>query len=100
MNSNLSINVNPEELDNNGDSILAQYKEIVEAMQEIQEATKGLSSWESVNKDKYEEKLNNAFPKMQEMAEAIASYGNVAKITSRAIRNTESAISRRIDMSN
>ena len=98
MNSNLSINVNPEELENNGDSILALFKTIEEAIAEIQEATKGLASWQSVNKDKYEAKLNAALPKMQEMAEAIASYGNVAKITSRAIRNTESIISRQIDM--
>lgn len=98
MNSNLSINVNPEELAEKGNEILTQYKLIEEAIKEIQEATNGLSSWVSANKDRYDARIKAAIPKMQEMAEVIASYGNVANITSRAIINTENIIAKNIEM--
>ena len=98
MNSNLNISVNPEELADKANIILAQYKIIDEAINEINEAKAGLASWQSANKDKYEARINNALPKMVEMADAIASYGNVANITSQAIINTENIIAKNIDM--
>ena len=98
MNSNLNISVNPEELQEKADVILEQYKVINEALAEIQEATNRLSSWKSSNKDKYDARIQSALPKMNEMAEAIQSYGNVASITSRAIINTENIISKNIEM--
>ncbi len=98
MNGNLNLSVDPLKLEEKGDAILAQYKVIKEAIEEIKEAKQGLSTWQSENKDRYEAKLNEALPKMEEMADAIASYGNVAKITSQSVINTERIIARNIDM--
>ncbi len=96
--SDLNINVNPEALDEKGQRILEQARIISEALQEIETAKSGLNSWQSTNKDKYDAKITAALPKMREMEEAVASYGGVARETSRVIRNTEAAISRTIDL--
>lgn len=97
MNSDLNIRINPEALDEKAEKILAQVKVIDEALKEIETAKSILNSWESVNKEKYDAKINAALPKMHEMNEVIASYGGVARVTSGAIRDTENIISRAID---
>ena len=94
---NLNFSINPESLNEKGQNILNQFKIIDEAINDIRNSQSALSSWQSANKDKYEAKINNALPKMEEMARAVASYGNVAKITSQAIVNTENIISKAME---
>ena len=91
--NDLNISINPELLDEKGNAINEQFKVIMEAIEQIESSQSRLASWHSTNKEKYEAKVNEVLPKMKEMAEAINSYGNVAKITSRAILNTEKIIS-------
>ena len=92
--NDFNVSINPESLDEKGKEILAQFKVINDAINEIENAKQNLASWQSQNKDKYEAKIVNALPKMREIAEVISSYGSVAQITSRAILNTEEKISR------
>ena len=89
----LNISINPELLDEKGVSINEQFKIIEEAIRGIEEAQNLLSTWHSTNKDKYESRVKEVLPKMKEMADAINSYGNVARVTSRAILKTEKIIS-------
>ena len=95
--NDLNISINPEMLDEKGVAINEQFKVIVEAIDQVESAQTHLSSWQSVNKDKYEARVNDVLPKMKEMADAINSYGNVARVTSRAILNTEKIISNSMD---
>ncbi len=95
--NDLNVSINPESLDEKGKAILDQFKIIEDSIKEIEDSKAQLASWQSQNKDKYEAKINAALPKMHEMSEAISSYGSVARITSRAIVNTENKISRAID---
>ena len=44
-----------------------------------------------------ETKINAALPKMQEMAEAVKSYGDVASLTSRRLDRAENILSDQID---
>ncbi len=97
MNGDLNIRINPEALEEKGKKILEQAKVIRESLEEIETAKSTLNSWESVNKEKYDAKINAALPKMREMVEVIESYGGVAGATSGAIRDTENLISRAID---
>ena len=92
--NDLNVSINPESLDEKGQAILDLFKTIEEAIKDIENAKSRLASWQSQNKDKYEAKIVAALPKMHEMAEVISSYGSVAKITSRAIIDTENKISR------
>ena len=89
----LNISINPELLDEKGVSINDQFKIIMEAIEGIENAQNLLATWHSINKDKYEAKVNDVLPKMKEMADAINSYGNVARVTGRAILKTEKIIS-------
>lgn len=91
------ISISPESLDEKGESVLQEFKKIEEAIRDIEESKAKLSSWKSVNKDRYEAKLNEALPKMREMSEAVSSYGSVAKISSRRIIEAERKISRALD---
>ena len=95
--NDLNISINPELLDEKGTAINEQFKVIVEAIEQVESSQSKLSSWHSTNKEKYEARMNEVLPKMKEMADAINSYGNVAKITSRAILNTEKIISGSMD---
>ncbi len=95
----LNISINPELLDEKGVAINEQFKIIDDAINEIESAQSLLASWHSVNKDKYETKVKDVLPKMKEMADTINSYGNVARVTGRAIINTEKIISDSIDAS-
>ena len=95
--NDLNISINPELLDEKGTIINEQFKIIEEAIAQVESSQSRLSSWQSTNKEKYEARLNEVLPKMKEMAAAINSYGNVAKITSRAILNTERMISKSMD---
>lgn len=95
--NDLNIRINPEALDEKAKKILQEAKVIRESLEEIQNAKSALNSWESVNKEKYDAKINAALPKMHEMVQVIESYGGVAGATSGAIRDTENLISRAID---
>ena len=95
--NDLNISINPQMLDEKGVAINEQFKVVVEAIDQIESSQRHLASWQSSNKDKYEARINEVLPKMKEMAEAINSYGNVARITSRAILNTEKIISDSMD---
>ena len=89
----LNFKVKPELLNEKGIAINEQSKTIVEAIEEIRTAQSNLASWQSTNKDKFEKMINDLLPEIQEMADVINSYGNVARVTSRAIMNTEKIIS-------
>ena len=95
--NDLNIRINPEALDEKAKKVLEQAKLIRESLEEIETAKAALNSWQIVNKDKYDTKINAALPKMYEMVEVIESYGGVAGATAGAIRDTESLISRAID---
>ncbi len=95
--NDLNISINPQLLDEKGMSIVELFKVISDSIDQIERACSNLSSWQSANKDKYEAKLKEMLPRMREMADVIQSYGNVAKITSRAILNTERIISNSMD---
>ena len=93
----INFSISSDELDEKGKMINQQFRIIEEALQEIEEAKGKLASWESRNKDKYENKINTALPKMHEMANAIKSYGDVASLTSRRLNHAESVLSSQID---
>ena len=95
--NDLNISINPEMLDEKGVAINERFKVIIEAIDQVESAKSHLASWQSTNKDKYEARINDVLPKMKEMADAINSYGNVARVTSRAILNTERIISNSMD---
>jgi len=96
-NGDLNFSVSTEDLDAKGTEIDNIYKDIEEALQEIEDAKKGIASWQSQNKDKYEARINKALPKMHEMGEVIASYGGVAHHTSRRLTDVEQKISRAME---
>lgn len=97
VNEDVSFSISSEELDEKGKMIVQQYKVIEDALKEIEDSKAKLASWKSRNKDKYETKINAALPKMQEMAEAVKSYGDVASLTSRRLDRAENILSDQID---
>ena len=91
------FSIQPQELSEKGSGILKVCGEMRESLDAIEDAMKGLESWESVNKTKYEEKIKRAMPKMHELVDVIESYGNVARQTASRIISTEDYISGQID---
>jgi len=92
MNSDLNFAVSTEGLDEKGRTILEQAKIIREALDDIQKAKARLDSWQSENKTLYDEKINRALPKMNEMSEVVMSYGDVACLTAGRLRSVEEKI--------
>ena len=91
------FNIDPEGLDEKGKFILAKEKEIEDALQDIIDAKKLLEGWVSPNKERYEAKVNNVLPKMQEMKETLKLYGTVATNAAERVRNSENMIANRIE---
>ena len=96
----LDLNMNPEELHVKGDAILQHAKNIKEQLETIETAMNGLSSWQSQSKEKYDSKVKMALPRMNEMVDAIASYGGVANVASNAVKTAELSIEKTLDNDN
>ena len=92
-----NFSIKPQELDEKGSGILKTCDEMRDSLEAIVEAMKGLESWESVNKGKYEQKIKDSLPQMYELIDVIDSYGKVARQTSSRIISTENYISGQID---
>ena len=60
-------------------------------------ARKSLDGWVSQNKDRYDNKVGNALPKLYEMTEVIDSYAGVAVQTSEKAVAVENKIAAAID---
>ena len=91
------FNIDPEGLEEKGNFILSKEKEIEEALQEIDDAKKLLEGWVSPNKDRYEAKVNNVLPKMQEMINSLKMYGTVATNAAERVKNSENIIASKIE---
>ena len=98
MNGDLNFSVSIEGLEEKGTEVDKLYKEIEDALQEIEDAKKGIASWQSQNKDRYEARINNAMPKMHEMGDVIMSYGGVLHQTSKRLTDVENKISRAMEI--
>ena len=92
-----NFSVDPKELDERGFDILRLCKEMSEAIDEFEDSLKGLESWRSDDKDKYDAKFRSALPHMHEMVEVIESYGKVARKTANNLVSTESFIAKQLD---
>lgn len=91
-----SFSISPEALDEKGTRILKVCDGMRETLSEIETAMKGLESWHSGNKVKYEAKVKRDLPSMYELVDVIESYGKVARQTSNKIISTENTIARSI----
>ena len=92
-----NFSIRPQELDEKGTGILKVCESMRESLEAIETAMKGLESWNSENKIKYEAKIKRALPNMYELVDVIESYGGVARQTSSRIISTENYISSQID---
>ena len=97
MGGDFNFSIKPEELGEKGSSIMKICTEMRDSLENIEESLNGLSSWQSVNKVKYEEKIRRALPSMHELVNVIESYGKVAHQTAARIISTEDYISGQID---
>ena len=97
MNGELNFSISTEGLSEKGKEILNQAKIINEAINDINAARSSLESWVSTNKDRYDNRIANALPKMQEMVDVIDSYGKVAIQTSAKATEVERKIASAID---
>lgn len=100
MNNDLNFMISTEGLFDKGKAIGKESKVIKEALQEINEARKSLDGWVSQNKERYDNKLANALPKMYEMTEVIDSYSGVAVQTSERAVAVENKIASAIENGN
>ena len=93
--SDLNLSINTEELDEKGKEIQNQFKIIDEAIKDIEGVMKGkLASWQSQTKEEYVARLTNMITHMNDMAEAIVSFGNVARIASQSVVEAENEVAR------
>ena len=91
------FNIDPDGLDEKGKEILNEARIIEEALEEINNAKKLLEGWNSPNKEKFENKVNETLPKMSEMTEALSMYGKVATEAAVKVKNTEARVANEID---
>ena len=87
--SDIDFSISTEGLVEKGNAIAEQAKEIESALHDIDDARKSLDGWVSANRARYDAKLANALPKMEEMVEVIDSYSKVAVQTSNRIVDVE-----------
>ena len=92
-----SFRISPESLDNEGKNVLEIAKGMRDSLEQIKNAMSNLDSWVSLNKQKYENRIMQELPKMNELVDVIESFGGVARQTSRKIINAENKISRSMD---
>ena len=97
MNGEINFSISTEELTEKGREIEKNSKIIRDALESINEARTSLEGWVSTNKDKYDSRIARALPKMQEMIDAIESFGRVAVETSNRAMETEQKIASAID---
>ena len=94
------FSVSTEGLQDKGKIIGEEAINIREALADIKHARGSLDAWISKNKDKYESKIISTMPKLEEMADVVAGYANVAKETANRIINVENKIAAAIDSDN
>lgn len=99
MNGDLNFSISTEGLIEKGKEIEKEAKIISEALNDINDARASLEGWVSTNKDKYDSRIANALPKMNEMVEVIDSFGKVAIQTSERATAVEDKIANAIDNS-
>ena len=97
MNGELNISISTEGLTDKGKEIAKESNVIKEALNDINDARSSLASWVSTNKEKYDNRIASALPKMNEMTEVIDSYANVAVQTSERAQAVENKIASAID---
>lgn len=97
MNSDLNFMVSTEGLQEKGKIIGEESQKIKEALADIDAARKSLDGWISQNKERYDNKLAGALPKMHEMTEVIDSYSGVAIQTSERAVAVENKIASAIE---
>ena len=97
MNGELNFSISTEGLAEKGKEIENETKIIKEALNDINDARASLEGWVSINKDKYDVRLANALPKMNELVETIDLYSKVAVQTSERALDVENKISNAID---
>lgn len=97
MNGELNFSISTEGLSDKGKEIENQAKVIAEALNDINDARSSLESWVSANKERYDNRIASALPKMSEMVEIIESYSKVAIQTSRRATEVENKIASAID---
>ncbi len=97
MNSDLDFMVSTEGLHDKGKEIVEESAKIKEALADIDAARKSLDGWVSQNKERYDNKLASALPKLYEMTEVIDSYSGVAIQTSERAVAVENKIAAAIE---
>ncbi len=97
MNGDLNFMVSTEGLSDKGKEIGKESQVIKEALADIDAARKSLDGWVSQNKDRYDNKLASALPKLVEMTEVIDSYSGVAIQTSERAVAVENKIAAAIE---
>ena len=97
MNNELNFSISTEGLTEKGQTIEKEGKIISEALNDINEARSSLEGWVSVNKDRFDNRIANVLPKMNEMVEVINSYSKVAIQTSERATAVENKIASAID---
>lgn len=97
MNGELNFSISTEGLTEKGKEIAKESNIIKEALNDINEARSSLASWVSTNKEKYDNRISAALPKMNEMTEVIDSYSKVAVQTSERAQAVENKIASAID---
>ncbi len=97
MNSDLDFMVSTEGLHDKGKEIGEESAKIKEALADIDAARKSLDGWVSQNKERYDNKLASALPKLYEMTEVIDSYSGVAIQTSERAVAVENKIAAAIE---
>jgi len=97
MNGDVNFMVSTDELYEKGKAIGEESQKIKEALVDIDAARKSLDGWVSQNKERYDNKLGNALPKLYEMTEVIDSYSGVAVQTSNRAVAVENKIAAAIE---
>lgn len=97
MNGELNFSISPEGLADKGKEIQRLAKVISDALADINAARSSLEGWVSTNKDRYEERIVSALPKMNELVDTINSYSRVAIQTSERVREVENRIAKSIN---
>ena len=97
MNGELNFSISTEGLGEKGVEVKKQSGIIKEALNDINDARSLLASWVSTNKDKYDNRVVSALPKMNEMTEVIDLFGDIATQTSERAQSVENKIASAID---
>ncbi len=89
--------ISTEGLSDKGKEIGKETVNIRQALNDINEARALLEGWVSVNKEKFDNRIANVLPKMNEMVDVIDSYSKVAIQTSDKAIAVENKIANAID---